>query len=221
MISWTICIATTHARDGVRERLMNSLLPQVDKYKGQIEVLVFWNNFEYSLGFLRQALLDEAKGQYISFIDDDDMIADDYCDSIFPLLDGVDYVGFQVKFSNDAEEMLPVYHSLRYNDWYEDDTGYYRGVTHLNPVRTELARQSRFPVEYNMGEDHQWAVGMRDKCKTEHVIDREMYYYEHRSDDSFAKNVGFIDRQSDTPIRPKFASKNIRFHPRSTKNVNN
>jgi glycosyltransferase involved in cell wall biosynthesis len=203
------------------------LLPQVDKYIGEIEILIFFNNFEYSLGYLRQCLLDEARGEYISHIDDDDMIPDDYCDTIYPLLDGVDYIGFMVDFYDKGKKMKPVYHSLRYSEWTEDGDGYYRGVTHLNPVRTELARKSNYPSEFNTGEDAAWARGMKDICKTEHYIDRPMYYYWHNAYDSVAyaitnsaNRVGFnpdITHPHDTPIQPKFKSKNVRLHFSSTK----
>lgn len=211
----TICICSVPARADKLAKLLDVLLPQVDKYQRQIEVLLFWNNFEYSLGFLRQSMLEEARGEYICHIDDDDMVPEDYCDTILPLLDGTDYIGFKVNFLDSGKKMKPVYHSLKYQTWYEDADAYYRGVTHLNPVRTELARLSSFPTEYNVGEDSKWAIGMKDKCKTEHFIDREMYTYDHEGDDS----VAYAARQSDTPIRPIFKSKNIRFHPKSTENL--
>lgn len=230
MIKWSICIASNPHREYELQRLMSVLVPQVDKYKGQIEILIFWNNFEYSLGYLRQSMLDEARGEYINHIDDDDMVPVDYCDTIFPLLDGVDYIGFMVDFIDRGKKMPPVYHSLKYKTWYQDDDGYYRGVTHLNPVRTKLARQSSFPIQYNTGEDAAWSSGV--KAKTEHVIDRPMYIYLHEPDSSVAytfagkevtDKVGVnshITRPHDTPIKPIFDSKNVRFHPESTKDSN-
>lgn len=228
-MKWTICICTVTHRRAQLDELMAVLLPQVDKYKGQIEILLFFNNFEYSLGYLRQAMLDEARGEYICHIDDDDMVPEDYCDAIFPLLDGVDYIGFQVDFYDHGKKMPPVYHSLRYDHWYQDEKGYYRGVTHLNPVRTELARQSRYPIEFNIGEDASWAAGMKDLCKTEHVLDRSMYIYRHEAFDSVAyavsgsaSHVGYnpnITKPHDTPIRPSYKSKNVRLHPASTEEI--
>lgn len=232
-VKWSICIATVPPRAGVFDELMSVLMPQVDKYKGQIEVLVFFNNFEYSLGYLRQAMLEEAKGEYINHIDDDDMIPKDYCDTIFPLLDGVDYIGHQVKLIDLGKEKPPVYHSLKYPDWSQDDAGYYRGVTHLNPTRTVLARQSHFPENFNIGEDAEWARGMIGKCKTEHYIDKVMYTYWHAGDnsvaykfakDGIAEQVHYQDYNpvpDDTPRRPVFKSKNVRLHPRSTPDASN
>jgi hypothetical protein len=225
-VKWTICIATVPHRAGRLQELTDVLLPQVDKYDGQIEVLIFFNNFEYSLGFLRQGLIEEAQGEYVTHIDDDDLVPDDYCDTLFPLMDGVDYIGFKVKFIDGGKEMKPVYHSLKYPNWYQDDDGYYRGVTHLNPLKKELALRAGFPVEYNIGEDSKWAEKV--EAKTEHYVDKEMYIYQHEGDDSVAyvyapDDEMFRDhpqyskpRPDDTPRKPVFKSKNVRFHSRST-----
>jgi hypothetical protein len=223
---WTIAIATNPYRAEQLQRLMAVLQPQVDKHAGQIEVLIFFNNFEWSLGYLRQALMDEARGEYLCHIDDDDMVPADYCDTILPLLDGVDYIGFRVDFYDNGQLMKPVYHSLRYPAWTEDEAGYYRGITHLNPLRTELARTSAYPVEVNIGEDAKWALGVR--AQTEHFIDRPMYSYWHYAKKSVAYALATdgaghkldynpaFPSPHDTPRPPQFKSQNIRLHPRST-----
>lgn len=210
---WTIAIATVPPRAEKLQELLRVLMPQVDKYQGQIEVLIFFNNFERSIGYIRQKLLEGVAGEYICYIDDDDMIPEDYCDTIFPLLDGTDYIGFKVKFIDNGKDMPPVYHSLKYTHWHQDADGYYRGITHLNPIRTELARTSSFPLEYTIGEDEVWANGI--KAKTEHFIDKPMYIYKHESDESIA----YRPEPHDTPIRPKIKGTYFRFHPESTKNA--
>ena len=202
---------------------MEILLPQVEEQEGKVEVLVFFNNFEFSMGFLRQSLIEEARGEYVTHVDDDDEVPEDYVSTLLPLMDGVDYIGFKVKFIDKGQLMKPVYHSLKYTHWYQDDTGYYRGVTHLNPIKRSLALTAGFPLEYNIGEDEQFAN--RVKAKTEHFVDKEMYIYHHSGEDSMAythyqtdAELGVANHKpSDTPIRPNIKSKYVRFHPRSTK----
>lgn len=210
-MKWTVCIATTPLREELLHKLMTRLLPQVEKYE-DVEILIFFNNYEYSLGFLRQSMIEEAHGEYVTHIDDDDMVPEDYVDSIYPLLDGIDYVGFKVRFIDNGLDMPTAYHSLKYRSWAQDSDGYYRNVTHLNPVRRELALEAGFPVEVNIGEDEQWAVKVN--AKTEHFIDREMYTYNHVGDET-------VNRPSahDAPKRPVFNSNNVRFHSRSTPDV--
>lgn len=229
-MKWTICIATTPLREEQLKKLMSVLLPQIKPYP-DVEILIFFNNFEYSLGFLRQSMIEEARGEYVSHIDDDDMVPDDYVSTIYPLLDGVDYIGFKVKFIDDGQLMNPVYHSLKHDHWWQDSDGYYRGVTHLNPVKRQLAVEAGFPTERNIGEDEAWAN--RVKAKTEHFIDKEMYIYNHVGDDSVAyimaddetyarlTHENYKPEPHDTPVRPVFKSKQVRLHPRSTENAKN
>lgn len=215
---WSICIATVPARKKQLAELMSVLLPQVEKFK-DVEILIFFNNFEWSLGYLRQAMIEEAHGEYVSHVDDDDMVPDDYVDAIRPLLDGTDYIGFKVKFIDNGKHMNPVYHSLKYSHWSQDDKGYYRGITHLNPLKRTLALEAGFPVERMTGEDEKWAAKV--KAQTEHFIDRDMYEYRHVHNDSvaYAENDrlrGLKDPHT-TPRRPMYKSKNVRFHSESTK----
>jgi glycosyltransferase involved in cell wall biosynthesis len=213
---WTIGVATVPYRAAKLQRMMNRLLPQVERAKGQIEVLVFYNNMEHKIGYFRQKIMDEAQGEYISFIDDDDLVVANFCDAILPLLDGVDYIGFNVELRNDGKTLKPVYHTLKYSKWGEDDQGFYRGVTHLNPLRTKLARKSHFPEEVENGEDYTWGCGVHtymaehDREFTEHYIDRNMYLYDHYGHEE-------IGRTPPSRIRkPQFSSKYVRYHPEST-----
>lgn len=220
MIKWSILIATCPPRAVKFKRLMKLLMPQVDAYKGQIEVIVLFNNFEFpSLGHIRQLLLDEAKGEYVNFIDDDDLVPQDYCDTIFPLLDGVDYIGFNVELRNDGKVLRPVYHSLRYKEWSEDEQGYYRGVTHINPIKTELARIGTFPA-MNVGEDWEWTKQVQTHLNsgeyTEHYINRPMYIYDHFGLNHLNYDFPLEQNQIVNPKRPKL-TKYARFHERSTK----
>lgn len=190
---------------------MANLIPQVESAKGEVEVLVHFNNFELPIGAVRQQLIEEAKGEYVTMVDDDDDLPDDYVSTILPLLDGVDYIGFKVKFIHNGHSMPPVIHSLQYKTWSQDDKGYYRGVTHLNPTRRVLALEAGYPLERVTGEDELWAKKV--KAETEHFIDKEMYIYNHVGEDSYA----YENRPHPRPVTPKLHSKYVRLHPESTK----
>lgn len=167
-MKWSICILTVPERNLEFNRIKGMLGYQIkDK---DVEILV--NSKTGDVGTKRQWCLDNASGEYISFVDDDDLVAHDFIDSIYPLLDR-DYVGFQVQSYRDGEKNKPTYHSLRYDEWSEDEKGWYRNVSHLNPIRTELARDGVFEGEY--GEDKRWADSVDPK--TEHYINRPMYFY--------------------------------------------
>lgn len=185
MSKWTIAILTIpeRAQDFVRIKAM--LDYQIADHRG-IEVLVA-DQKKMSIGEKRQWCLDNATGEYFNFIDDDDLIAHDYIDTILPLLDGqVDYIGFQLQHYSDGSKSKPTYHSLKHDDWWEDGDGYYRNVSHLNPIKLSIAREGRFDRDY--AEDYSWA--MQVKPETQKYIDKPMYFYFYSTKHSKAKNNG-------------------------------
>ncbi len=52
-----------------------------------VEVLMLADNKRRTVGKKRQALLDVAKGKYVSWVDDDDFVSPDYIDMLLPALD--------------------------------------------------------------------------------------------------------------------------------------
>lgn len=179
----SILIATLGTRHIPFVGLMDKLLAQADEFPGEIEILAYWNNGELSIGQIRQALLEEAKGDYICFIDDDDDVPDYYCREIMANL-GTDYVGFMLEYWHDGVLKPTSYHSIKYQTWHQDGEGYYRNVTHLNPIRRSIALQGDFASRSGAGEDESWATQVAPLVKTEKYIDRHMYIYNHNSDTS-------------------------------------
>lgn len=198
--------------------LLKELMPQVNKYEGRIHVLAYWNNGEKPLGEIRQALVSEATGDYISFIDDDDTVPEYYCDEIFKRLGKVDYIGWQMQAWHNGEKLKPTFHSLRYSTWSEDNRGFYRGISHLNPIKRELALQASFLVPNGIAEDQPWTERVKALVHTEEYIDKVMYNYIHTSGDS-------IWRGDLKPIlnfkRPAVRYKYFSYHPDSPKGLSN
>lgn len=201
----SILIASLGRRHTQLQALLDILMPQVNRHKGNIEVIVYQNNGGLSIGEYRQTLLREARGQYVCFIDDDDSIPKFYCKKIMDNL-GKDYVGFKVKLTNNEIERPPVYHSIRYPGWFQDEHGYYRGVTHLNPIKRSIALKGTFHTN-GSGEDENWAREVRPYVKTENFIDSFMYFYLHNTEDSHFG--GHVLNGSDYPL-PVVKSKYIR-----------
>ena len=171
MYKWTICVLTVPEREQDLTRIEGMLLHQIDN-RNDIQLLI--DKGTGDVGKKRQRCLEEAAGDYICFVDDDDLIAHDYIERIYELLDGeVDYIGFQLQHYRNGEKQKPTFHSLKYKEWSEDDNGWYRDVSHLNPIKTSIAREGVFEGAY--GEDKAWAEQVNPK--TEHYIDAPMYFY--------------------------------------------
>lgn len=180
---WTILIATIGRREARFTELLEQLMPQVLAHSGQVTVSALWNNGERPLAEVRQDLVQGANSRYVSFVDDDDQLPEYYVDEVVKRLDGVDYVGWQMQCYVDGVPLKPTYHSLRYGRWSDDQLGFYRDVSHLNPVLTSIAKC----VDYRDGdppEDVAWADRMRGRLVTEHYIDRVMYHYRSSGADS-------------------------------------
>jgi glycosyltransferase involved in cell wall biosynthesis len=172
-----ILVLTQPSRKEYLKRLRANIVPQLTP-----EVSIQYRLFDpmMSLGANRQAMYEAADAEFVASIDDDDLVAPDYISTILPLLDR-DYVGFRVQCYMDGVPFSKTYHSLRYDRWWNDEHGYYRHISHLNPIRRELALLE--PMEGGVGEDHRWADRLyaTGKVRTEHFIDRVMYHYYSRS----------------------------------------
>lgn len=213
--SWTILIATLGQRATRFRRLLDVLLPQLDAHGGTVRVCALYNNGERPLGHVRQALIDHAETTYVSFIDDDDLVPSYYVDEVASRLDGVvDYVGWQMQCYVDDRTLLPTYHSLRYARWHHDDRGYYRDVSHLNPIRTELARYGDFR-RGDPPEDVSWVQQVRPYVQTEAYVDKVMYYYHSSSTDTTWRRGTRLRRGRNVKCRvdhPYFS-----YHPESSR----
>jgi glycosyltransferase involved in cell wall biosynthesis len=179
----SILIATLGRRHEKFTKLVNHLLRQASAYPGQVEILAYWNNGELPIGKIRQSLLMAATGEYVCHIDDDDWVPDEYVKLILDsMVNEPDYIGFEVAFYNNTYRQPRVFHSLRYNKWSADSNGFYRNITHLNPIKREIALKGLF--DGDVAEDERWATQVAPFVKTENYIDAVMYHYYHESEDS-------------------------------------
>lgn len=207
MIKLSVLIPTV----GERNEKFTKLLKFIDKHiLPDVEVIAYWNNGEVTIGEIRQALVTNAKGEYVVFIDDDDQIPDFYFKEILTALKkDVDYVGFQMQAYNRDDKLKPTYHSLRYSNWFEDEKGFYRDISHINPIRRSLANKVSFGKEHP--EDERWAVSLRPHINTEFYIDKIMYEYLHDPVTSVWQGV----KTEKTYYRPDIGYAWFRWHPAS------
>ena len=207
---WTILVPTIGRRRAQFRRLVIELLAQAEPRLGQVRVLAFYNQGEHPLAQVRQALVQAATGTYVSFVDDDDWVPDFYVQQVrtaihdhasWEIKDAVvgdlrigsgtlhmlpDQVGWRMQHYSDGHPSKPTYHSLEYGGWYEDEKGYYRDISHLNPIRRELALQVDFR-DGNPPEDVSWANAMRGRVLTEARVSYEypMYHYYSSGDSTW------------------------------------
>jgi hypothetical protein len=187
-VKWQILIISQPSRREMLAQLLSLLEPQISalglRKFDQVDLLIHEDNFVeppfMGIGEKREIVRQRATGDYINWIDSDDFIAPDYISTILPLLDGTDYVGFNVETTINKRYIGPTYHSLKFNGWMDEynNPAHYRDISHLNPMRRDLAMLKT--MSGSIGEDHRWADAMRGLVKTEHYVNRVLYYYMSR-----------------------------------------
>lgn len=180
-----LLIPTFIGREHYLKRLLDILMPQVEKYKDDVIMLILNDNRSVTTGWKRNKLTEmamEAGATHRAFIDCDDTVTEDYLDLNMP---GV-YENF------DCNTLLGIYsvngavnpkkhiftHSLKYDHWFEDETTYYRNPNHLNVIKLLLIADIKFP-DISWGEDGRWAESLYASgvLKTEYIIQRPFYNY--------------------------------------------
>lgn len=183
---WSILIASLARRS---ESLAQVLADLGQQLAPGVEVIVYRNHGEIPLSHIRQSLVDEARGEYLCFVDDDDRLPEYYVAEVLPRLDGtIDYVGWRMQAYFDGLPLKPTYHTLDSDGWWETETAFYRDVSHLNPVRTELARRCDFRLA-DPPEDVSWADQLRKVMagRRQALVpdDRVMYHYYANNDSTW------------------------------------
>ena len=185
-IKLEIMILTMRTREKYLARILDCLEPQLTP---EVRVTVSVCDQNYTLGENREMMRRASIGEYICFVDDDDVVPCYYVSTILPLLDGVDIIGFEAQLYVDGDlDPHRDYHTITAGSWYNTEDAFYRDISHLQPIRREVALAA--PMEGGHGEDGRWADNMRalKVIKTEHYIDKIMYYYLFRN----GKNRGAI-----------------------------
>lgn len=178
---WSILICTLKER----EQSFNLL---VQKLKGQIidanasrdvELIFFCDNRQLTTGHKRNKLVDKAQGKYISFVDDDDDVSDQYVSILYQKAkQNRDCVAMEGIITMNGKNPKHFIHSLKYRGYFEKNGVYFRPPNHLNVVRKDLIKTFRFP-EKTFSEDFDWSMEIckAGVLKTEVEMAQPLYFY--------------------------------------------
>lgn len=211
-VLWSILIPTLSSRREKLRRLLDVLLPQAEE-DGCVEVVALHNDGEKPLAEYRQALLEDARGEYLSFVDDDDLVAADFVAAVTAAMyTRPDFIAFEAAYYRDGRFDSCVRTGLQYQTWRDDGDRRDRDVTHLNPVRAELARQADFRAPSEGAEDWSYVSALRPLLKTQADTGKLLYHYHHNSSDSVQHH---LPPHAHAP-RLEVASPAFRWHEWST-----
>jgi hypothetical protein len=218
--TWTILIPTIPIREPLFRRLLDVLLPQLDAHEGRVRVLAWRNAGRPSLGEVRDGLVNYASTDYVSFVDDDDLVPAYYVTEIVEAIAGrPDHVGFQLEYTTKRGGEQVGYeivdHSLRHGRWHRNTEGQLvRDCTHIDPVRREIALSGQFArARSGRAEDTVWVKQIRGRMRTEAYIDKIMYHYLW----SYEGSSWGMDRKVAPAAgpRPDIAHRHFAWHPSS------
>lgn len=211
-VRWSILVAHLAERQASLAELLDVLLPQAAAGPG-VEVVALCNNGG-SLHEIRQALLDDARGEWVSFVDDDDLVSEDFVATVCGCLDqDPDFVAFQHLLyppGSAVPDSRPVVTGIGITEWQNTSEAYIRGVTHVNPIRTSLARQSGFQLRGSGYEDKDFVAGVLPLLKTQVLIDRPLYHYRQSG-----RNPMIYQPAGPPPPRLRVDHPCFRWHPAS------
>ncbi|MAK37760.1 MAG: hypothetical protein CMC15_16490 [Flavobacteriaceae bacterium] len=193
----SICICHIQSRAAKFKRLTNILRSQVTPtLKLPVEILVSADNREHTSGSKRHALSVASKGKYISFVDDDDTVTDDYVEDIldaaasepevitfYVLVDHQDVTTEKTYRLN--IHTLDVPHDLERRG-VQNDPDYGKLIlvgmlpSHLNAWRRDIQRKVAYNPDLNCQDDAAW-IGplMNSGFVTQEVhLEKILYNYE-------------------------------------------
>jgi glycosyltransferase involved in cell wall biosynthesis len=182
----SILIATIPERVTSFRNLWNNLFDQRMNLFGaeQLDSIVEVINdstdkAQISIGAKRQRLLEAAQGEYVVFIDDDDLVMPNYIEKILEAInEGPDCVDLNILMLTNQVKPQMCYHHRLNRVWHEDRGAYYRTVTHFNPIKREIALQVGFQ-DIRFGEDKDYSDKVTKLCSNSIVIPEIIYIYNY------------------------------------------
>lgn len=187
----SILIPTIPERFKMFDRLRNEVIEQYfichenNKPLGEVQLVYddskSFINGGLSIGKKREWCVQQAKGKYLCFLDDDDWPAPNYIESLLRLCQhNTDIVSFRniSKFEN---YWCVVDQSIHFtNDDASPNYTVRRKPAHICPVRSEFAKLYDFE-DSNYGEDASWMDKVLRHCTTEIKTEQILHEYRHGS----------------------------------------
>jgi len=177
----SILICSLDEREESKDRLLSCLQRQLTD---EVEILIETDNRQSPTGTKRNRLLDRAAGDYIVFIDDDDLVSDDYISKILEATKtNPDCCKIEGLICRKGKEPQKFISSMKINIWNNLGSTLLMATNHLCPVKRKLAVQARFPDIYRE-EDILYADNLRPLLKTEVDMEGSLYYWQAQESES-------------------------------------
>ena len=167
------------------------------------EFIRFIDNGQHTSGQKRNILTQAARGEYICFVDDDDMVADNYVDW---LIEGcqskADVVSFNLRMMHDGEHK----DTWKFGIYPNNRRAGIMCVNHLCAWKKELATRCMWDPLLGYADDRLWFEALYAAWipKTNYHINDELYIYE------FHQNVTANQTKARIDYTRRYINKGLR-----------
>ena len=182
----SILIPTLESRRLLFEPLYAGLSEQIHECGARDDVEVLWlrDAGQMLIGTKRNALLRQARGDFVVFVDDDDALSPAYVSRItdaIRMYPEVDCLGIHAEITFRGCHPQPMLYSAHISEARTVDGVYLRPAQHLNPIRREIALRYLFAaVRYSEDFDFGRRLQRAGALRREHMLADTLYHYRSR-----------------------------------------
>lgn len=189
-----------------------------EPWKGEIESFIDRNMIGFNIKLIqtdvpgvsnaRNLGIDSAKGEYISFIDDDDFVSPQYLEELYRLTDDDTLaLSYQLAFKDGSELFFPYYITKEYEKNYSNKKiPYLKARRFFNgPVYKLISRHviadRRFNTSFSSGEDALFMFLISDKFNKVTFTSKNAVYYRRYREGSAIKLRGNRIKKAKNSLR--------------------
>jgi len=194
----SILVCTMNQRADLFKRMDRKIRMQLTS---DVEYLIECDNGELTVGTKREILKHKAKGEYIAYVDDDDVISRYYVRNILEAInnkyqyqpDSIGIRGFQTTDLRDFKyfECSSLHKGKKWSTVHNGIV--LKPTNHINPIKREIALKCPFPDLY-YGEDKFYSEALKPLIISEIMADGWLYWYDYRPNNSQSVAMDIKDR---------------------------
>jgi len=179
-LSICICHFDSQERNMSLKKLWNELNNQIERnnVNDKVKILIETDKGQLSVGNKRNSLINKCSTDYIAFIDDDDMISEDYIEQIFRTLNSeedLDILFIKINHIIDGKLNKVIIPSINIENEI-NSTQFTKNYFHLCPHKLSISKKVLF-LNMSFAEDKEYSNRLSLHINKSKYIDNPIYIY--------------------------------------------